>query len=77
MVSAMGGVAVLRVIGFASMVLGINHPAALAMQYIAIIAAVGLSLIAIAQAAVIEPPAFVVNAISSITDRLTRRFATA
>jgi lipopolysaccharide export system permease protein len=77
MVSAMGGVAVLRVIGFASMVLGINHPAALAMQYIAIIAAVGLSLIAIAQAAVIEPPAFVVNAISFITDRLTRRFATA
>jgi lipopolysaccharide export system permease protein len=76
MVSAIGAVAALRVIGFTSMVLGISHPAALALQYVALIAAAGLGLIAIAQGAVIEPPAFVVRAVTAVTERLARRFAT-
>ncbi len=76
MVSAIGAVVGLRVIGFTSMVLGISHPAALALQYVALVAATGLGLIAIAQGAVIEPPAFVVRAISIVTERLARRFAT-
>ena len=58
------------------MVLGINHPVALALQYVALVAATGLGLIAIAQGAVIEPPAFVVRTISIVTERLARRFAT-
>jgi len=77
LVSAGGGVAALRIIGFASMVFGIKHPVALTFQYIAVFAATAFGLFAISQAAIIEPPAFMVRAVSSITDRLTRRFATA
>jgi lipopolysaccharide export system permease protein len=76
LVSAVGGVATLRIIGFASMVFGIKHPVALTFQYIAVFAATGFGLFAISHAAIIEPPAFMVRAASSITERLTRRFAT-
>ncbi len=76
MVSAISGVAALRVIGFISMVLGINRPFALSFQYIAILVATGLGLMAISYGTIIEPPAFVVRAVSAVTERLTRRFAT-
>jgi len=76
LVSAIGAVAALRVIGFASLVFGIKHPMALSFQYIAVFGAAGLGLYAISHAAIIEPPAFMVNAVSAITERLTRRFAT-
>jgi len=76
LVSAVGGVAALRIIGFASMVFGIKHPVALSFQYIAVFAATAFGLFAISQAVIIEPPAFMVRAVSSVTERLTRRFAT-
>ena len=74
--SAFGGVAALRMIGFASMVFGIRHPVALTFQYVAVFAATGLGLLAISQAVIIEPPAFLVRAVSAVTERLARRFAT-
>ena len=74
--SAVGGVAALRMIGFASMVFGIRHPVALTFQYVAVFAATGLGLLAISQAIIIEPPAFLVRAVSAVTERLARRFAT-
>ena len=49
---------------------------ALSFQYIAVFGAAGLGLYAISHAAIIEPPAFMVRAVSSVTERLTRRFAT-
>jgi len=76
LVSAAGGVATLRVIGFASIVFGIRHPGALMFQYLAVFAASVFGLFAIAQSIVIEPPAFMVRAVSAITERLMRRFAT-
>jgi lipopolysaccharide export system permease protein len=76
LVSAVGGVAALRVIGFASMVFGIRHPIALSFQYIAVLAATGFGLLAISQATIIEPPAFMVRAAAAVTERLARRFAT-
>jgi lipopolysaccharide export system permease protein len=76
LVSAAAGVATLRIIGFASTVVGIRQPGALMMQYLAVFAASVFGLFAIAQSIVIEPPAFMVRAVSSITERLTRRFAT-
>jgi lipopolysaccharide export system permease protein len=76
LVSAGGGVATLRVIGFASLVFGIKHPVALTFQYIAVFAAAAFGLFAISQAIIIEPPAFMVRAVSSVTERLARRFAT-
>jgi lipopolysaccharide export system permease protein len=76
LVSAVGGVAALRVIGFASMVFGIRNPIALSFQYIAVLLAAGLGLMAISQGTIIEPPAFLVRAVAAVTERLTRRFAT-
>jgi lipopolysaccharide export system permease protein len=76
LVSAVGGVAALRMIGFASMVFGIRNPIALTFQYIAVLLASGLGLMAISQGTIIEPPAFMVHAVSAITSRLARRFAT-
>ena len=76
LVSAVGGVAALRMIGFASMVFGIKHPIALTFQYIAVALATGLGLVAISQGTIIEPPAFMVRAAAAVTERLSRRFAT-
>jgi lipopolysaccharide export system permease protein len=76
LVSAVSGVATLRIIGFASIVLGINHPGMLMLQYLAVFAASVLGMFAISQSIVIEPPAFMVRAVSSVTERLARRFAT-
>jgi hypothetical protein len=58
------------------MVFGIKHPAALTFQYLAVFAATVFGLAAISQAVVIEPPAFIVRGVSSVTERLARRFAT-
>ncbi len=77
LVSAVSAIATLRIIGFASMVFGIKHPGALMAQYLAVFAASVFGLFAIAQSVVIEPPAFMVRAVSAITERLARRFATA
>jgi lipopolysaccharide export system permease protein len=74
--SAVGGVATLRIIGFASIVFGIKHPGALMLQYLAVFAASVFGLFAIAQSIVIEPPAVLVRAVSAVTERLSRRFAT-
>jgi hypothetical protein len=75
--SAVGGVAALRMIGFASLVFGIKYPIALAFQYVAVALAAGLGLVAISKASIIEPPAFMVRAAAAVTARLARRFATA
>jgi lipopolysaccharide export system permease protein len=76
-VSAAGGVAALRMIGFASMVFGINKPIALSFQYIALALASGTGLMAISRGTIIEPPAFLSNWIATMTERLSRRFAAA
>jgi lipopolysaccharide export system permease protein len=76
MASAISAVAAVRIVGFISMVLGINRPFALSFQYVAIVLAGGFGLLAISRASIIEPPAFLVHAISAVTERLTRRLAT-
>jgi hypothetical protein len=62
-------------IGFASMVLGIKYPVALTFQYVAVFAATVLGLLAISQATIIEPPAFLIRAVQAVTDRFARQFA--
>jgi hypothetical protein len=57
------------------MVLGIKYPVALTFQYVAVFAATALCLLAISQATIIEPPAFMVRAAAAVTERLSRRFA--
>jgi lipopolysaccharide export system permease protein len=75
LISAGGAVAALRMTGFASMVLGIKYPVALTFQYVAVFAATVLGLLAISQATIIEPPAFLVRAVQAVTDRFARQFA--
>lgn len=69
-------VAGLRMIGFASTVFGMRHAWALSLQYIAAAMALWFGVAAIARGAIIEPPAFVLNLITAVSERFVRRFAT-
>jgi lipopolysaccharide export system permease protein len=75
LVSAAGCVAGVRFIGFASSVFGIKFAPALALQYIALAGAAFLGLSAIGRGVIIEPPAFITNAVATLTERFSRRFA--
>jgi lipopolysaccharide export system permease protein len=75
LISAVAAISALRFTGFASMVFGVKSPPALALQYIALAAAFILGLRAISRGTIIEPPAFITNAVAILTERLSRRFA--
>ena len=72
---AIGGVALLRLVGFASTVFGANDPWMLSLQYIAVAAAIGFGIYVIGRGVILEPPAFITNGIAALTERITRRFA--
>jgi len=72
---AVGGVALLRLIGFVSTIFGATFPWLLPMQYVAIALACGGGLYVIRTGVILEPPAFVTDAITALTERLTRRLA--
>jgi lipopolysaccharide export system permease protein len=74
-VGAICGVGALRLIGFASTIVGVNQPLALGAQYLAILATFVLGAFTISRGLIIEPPAFVTNAITALTERLTWRTA--
>jgi lipopolysaccharide export system permease protein len=76
MIGAVGGVALLRLIGFASTVFGATVPWMLAAQYLALAIAIGAGLYVIRQGVIIEPPAFVSDWLAALTERLGRRFVT-
>jgi lipopolysaccharide export system permease protein len=77
LVGAIGMVALLRGLGFVGTVAGSHTPALLLVPYLALFAAFILSFWAISRGVIIEPPAFINNAITAVTERLTRRFAAA
>lgn len=76
MVGAIGGVALLRVIGFASTVFGAAIPWMLSLQYISLILAFALGLFVIRRGLILEPPAFITNGIAALVERISQRFAT-
>ena len=76
MVGAIGGVALLRLIGFVSTVFGATMPWMLALQYLAIVAAFGFGLFVIRTGLILEPPAFLTNWLTALTERIARRLAT-
>ena len=76
MLGAVGGVALLRLIGFASTVFGAAMPWVLSLQYVAMAAAFGFGLYAIRRGLIIEPPAFINDWLAALTERISRRFAT-
>lgn len=76
MLGAIGGVALLRLIGFASTVFGAAVPWLLALQYLALAVAFGLGFYVIRRGLILEPPAFITDWLAALTERLSRRFAT-
>ena len=76
MFGAIGGVATLRLIGFASSVFGATIPWMLSLQYIATAFALVSGIWVIRRGMILEPPAFIANALAALTERLTQRFAT-
>ena len=72
MLGAVGGVAGLRLIGFASTVFGANAPWMLVLQYFAVAFAVGGGAYVIHRGLIIEPPAFLNEWIASLVARLER-----
>jgi lipopolysaccharide export system permease protein len=75
MVGAVGGVALLRFIGFVSTVIGASVPWMLALQYLAVAAAIGGGLYVIRRGLILEPPAFITDWLAMLTERLSQRLA--
>jgi lipopolysaccharide export system permease protein len=76
MLGAIGGVALLRLIGFASTVFGAAAPWMLSLQYFAMAIAFATGLYVIRRGLILEPPAFITDWLTAITERVSRRFAT-
>jgi len=75
MVGAIGAVALVRLVGFVSLVFGSYVASAIFAQYVAAAIALALGLLAISRGIVIEPPAFLSNAINAANERIARRVA--
>ncbi|HEY8440951.1 MAG TPA: LPS export ABC transporter permease LptF [Xanthobacteraceae bacterium] len=73
LIGATTAVGALRGLGFLGMIAGANTPVALLLPYIALLAAFVLGYFAVARGVVIEPPAFVTNAITTLMERLVQR----
>jgi len=76
MLGAIAGVGLLRLIGFVSTVFGATVPWMLALQYVALAAAFVGGYFVIRRGLILEPPAFLTRIINTLTERLSRRFAT-
>ena len=75
---AIFGVAVLRVVGFASIVASLSRPWAVLIPYASIAFTLIFGLYAISKGSLPEPPAFLTNAMNAMSAaiaRMTRRFA--
>jgi lipopolysaccharide export system permease protein len=65
-------ISAIRLMGFVVIVLCVRYPWVLALQYLLLAVASGLGLYAIHRGLEIEPPAFLVNAVDAIGERLSR-----
>jgi lipopolysaccharide export system permease protein len=73
--SAIVAVAILRASGFVGVLAGTRVPAALLVPYVALIAALAFGYWGISRGVIIEPPAFIVDAISGFMERMSERSA--
>jgi lipopolysaccharide export system permease protein len=73
LMSAISVVAALRGLGFVGTIAGVHTPITLLLPYLALIATFVLGYIAISRGVIIEPPAFIANAITRVMERLTQR----
>ncbi len=75
MLGAIGGVGLLRLIGFASTVFGASVPWMLSLQYLALAGAFALGFYIIRRGLILEPPAFINDWLTALTERVSQRFA--
>jgi lipopolysaccharide export system permease protein len=73
LLAAIGMVAAVRGVGFVAMVAGVHTPIVLALPYVALAGALVLGYLSISRGFVVEPPAFIANAINTIAERLAQR----
>ena len=73
LLAAIGMVAAVRGVGFVAMVAGVHTPIVLALPYVALAGALVLGYLSISRGFVVEPPAFIANAINTLAERLTQR----
>jgi hypothetical protein len=74
---AIGAVAALRGIGFVGAIYGTREPGMLLLPYGALLLAFALGGWGIAQGVIIEPPEFITNALTALTESIARRTAAA
>ncbi len=75
MLGAIGGVGLLRLIGFTSTVFGVSVPWMLSLQYLALAVAFALGFYVIRRGLILEPPAFINDWLAALTERVSQRFA--
>ena len=75
MLGTIAWVALLRLIGFVSTVFGASIPWLLPLQYIAALAALAGGYFVIRRGVILEPPAFISDGITALTERITKRLA--
>ena len=75
MLGAIGGVGLLRLIGFASSVFGAPVSWMLSLQYLALASAFALGFYVIRRGLILEPPAFINDWLAALTERVSQRFA--
>jgi len=75
MLGAIGGVALLRMIGFACTVFGVQMPIVLAVQYVAVFLTIAAGYFVISRGVIIEPPSFLLNLQNAVVAHFTRRAA--
>ncbi len=75
MLGAIAWVALLRLIGFVSTVFGASIPWLLPLQYVAVAIAFGAGYFVIRRGVILEPPAFVSDGITALTERIVKRLA--
>jgi lipopolysaccharide export system permease protein len=77
LLGTIGVLALIRFLGFATVVIAVSHPAIILLNYLVLSAAVALSMWAISRGLIIEPPAFVANIFAALQKRIAPRPATA
>ncbi len=65
-------IAVLRLVGFVSVIVGVHVPSVLAVQYVALFAAIGGGLWQIGRGRAVEPAAAVSKLATALTDRIAK-----
>jgi lipopolysaccharide export system permease protein len=71
----MGAVALLRLLGFVSIIIGVRVPAILAVQYVVLFGAMVAGLLQISRGRAVEPAAAISRLATAVTERVSRAMA--